>query len=470
MRAPGHPVIAHLSSLMRSTHPAETRRLRASTSAGTLARLLGPANRASVATPPAASTHVDHLFVNVRNALHERVAPWSDAERAAFLKLLLHNVLVSITLVRNRSAAYQIFVGANARGKPLSLSDVLKGKVIEAIDRGAEAGVAERYARRWSALRRRRRAGFDDLLSAAEFLRYLPSEAYQPGDLLLSEIEDVEEAGEAPEALSTNLRHWIDQDLEAYAQAFESLRAYHRTPLLQGADLALLRLSFLSWKEWVPVAMQIHISAAGDARWRSDRLQALQRASYILDLVQWDEAGRREKAAEAVRQLSEGRDPFYSERRPNGEMDYGALAVSGFFRKRARKALDGPLMVKEKRGPIVRLLETLHWTPPTPKSCTENADVEHILPQALKNGWEALYTAEQHEYWCNRLGNLCLIDKNTNLDLQAGPWPKKKTAYLKIGEQFRGAKAVAMSEQWRSQDIEARHHRMVAIIAAALDI
>lgn len=462
LRDPDHPLNGEIAALLLSDQEADRRRLHIPNIKRVFALLIGGS----------AVHRVPHGFVqerrllDVRDAFLDRIAPWSDAERAMFLQLLLERVVIIRTEVSNRSVAYQMFVGANARGKHLDIGDVLKGRMIEVIDRGAGAMIAERYAKKWTDLSAELRSHFARVLKASEFIRYRETASYQPGELLLQAIDDAEERDSDPTAVAEELRGWIDGPLSDHANSYQRLTQHYREPFSHGADIALRRLSFLGWDEWLPVAMEIDLHCLGNARRRAGLMHALQRSCYVLHLLSWDENGRRSCVAEAIIQLRSGDDPFRSRYRDG---TYGALAVSRGLRAAARQRLAGPLAAPELRGPLVRLLETLGWGwQSLPRSCTNDADVEHILPQAHRGDWADTFSKEDYEWGLHRLGNLVILDKGANRDLQTDAWPRKRAVYREHADEFKTAADAARYDEWTIDALRARHETVVSQVAESL--
>lgn len=455
------PELDALAKLLCSNEP--ERRLIAPTPGGAVRRLSSARTRSFFL--PRGSSLADHRIRDARDLLLAWIKPWEDAERRQFLGLLLSKVVLSAAIVENRSVAYQIFVGANARGMRLDLSDVLKGKIVELIDRAYPGAKGEQYARKWNRLRRELRRKFDDLLSDAELIRYKSQKPHHPGELLIAEIDD---AGEDVVQIADELAAWIDGDLTDFAAAFQRLRAHHQLNEATGADLALRQLSFLSWNEWRPIAIALDLWHRDDPDRRAVQLRRLQKACYLLELMGWSEQGRRAIALKALEQIEADRNPFFHRKGDPGEPDYAALRFSAKMRAKAMAQLDAPFVSATQRGAVVRWLETLMWESRVPRQCTDDADIEHILPQALKDGWERDFTDDEHEYWKHRLGNLCLLPRLLNFELQTSPWSVKRAAYLDLDNGFRLAAAAAAFEQWTPEAISARHRTILGKAVAAL--
>jgi len=435
-------------------------RLFAATPAGAISRIVGRnPNRFS---RPKNSSDADHRIHDVQYAFKERVESWGDDQRRQFLDLLCKCVLISVTISEHRPVAYQIFVTANARGKRLELSEVLKGKTAELIDRGRRRGGGEAYAAIWEGRRRQTGRHFDKLLADAELIRCRSVESHHPGQRLIEELESGDEASD-PSELAEDFATWIENDLARYVDAFKRIRQHYSLSECLGADITLRRLSFLPWSEWRAVAIMLDEKYERDTAIWAGKLQELERASFCLELADWREPGIREKMIKAIEELAAGQDPF---RRG------GALYFSPTSRIRAKASakLDKPLADHEQRGVIVRWLETLYWTNRLPLRCTDDTTVEHVLPQTLKDDWEHSFDEKDHEHWVHRLGNLCLLPKDLNEDLRTSRWSKKQSAYANLEGRHRSAADVGEFRTWTPADVAGRHERVVAMAREALDL
>ena len=88
--------------------------------------------------------------------------------------------------------------------------------------------------------------------------------------------------------------------------------------------------------------------------------------------------------------------------------------------------------------------------------------IEHVMPQTHNNKWDDV-NIEDHEIWCNRIGNLTLVPSiNLNQLLSDKPFNKKKkivNSYYEIAKQFQfyhPDKTVWENEKWTIEEIEER--------------
>jgi len=440
--------------------PDGDRRLYAPTPAGAIARIVGRhPNRFSRRKD---SSDADHRIHDVQHALKERVEDWQDDQRRQFLELLCQRVLISATLVEHRPIAYQIFVAANARGKGLEISEVLKGKAVDLIDRGRRRGGGESYAGLWEGRRRAAGKHFDKLLSDAELIRCKSVQPHHPGQRLIEELERGDEASD-PSAIAEDFASWIENDLARYIDVFKRIRRHYGLQECVGADITLRRLSFLPWGEWRAVAIMLDEKYGRDTTIWALKLQQLEQASFCLELADWRELGIREKMIEAIEELEAGQDPF----RRGGALHFSPASR---IRAKASSKLDKPLVAHEQRGAIVRWLETLYWPDRLPLRCTDDTTVEHVLPQTLKDDWGRTFDEKDHEHWVHRLGNLCLLPKDLNEDLRTSRWNKKQSAYLNLEGRHRSAADVVKSRTWTPADVARRHERVVTMAREALGL
>jgi hypothetical protein len=433
-------------------------RLRARTNAGSLATILGRERGERLVLRTAGSTDGDRRMREARAYFEEQVSSWTDARRRAFVEFLSSKVMLSVTEVTNRSLAYQIFVSANARGLRLEIGDILKGQFVECVSQRRPGNASETVAAQFREVQRRLRPKFDEFLHAVEILKCRPEDSSAPGELL------IEMFGEETDA--DTVIDWVSNELKELADIFLATRNHFWHAEVRGVDVPFRQLSFLEWKDWQPVALAMGLAARDDQRTWFRFVHGLQRASYIMELADWGQQKRQEVFNTAIEQLANGHDPFRY--RVGGA--YGALSFSRSLKEKVRRVLAGPLIDEERRGAITRWLETLQWGTSLPRSCTDDASVEHILPQSPQGSWLEAFSPEQHEYWIDRIGNLCIIPKKMNDEIGNSDWPIKLAAYESLGGRFKGAEDVAANGGWTVDTLKARTEKLARLAVRALRI
>jgi hypothetical protein len=92
--------------------------------------------------------------------------------------------------------------------------------------------------------------------------------------------------------------------------------------------------------------------------------------------------------------------------------------------------------------------------------------IEHVLPQALKDDyWTQRFTAEQHQQWLHKLGNITLLGGSKNFKAQYYSFPRKIEIYLKRNEKvsFDLTKEICGQAEWAVEQVEARQKRLMDI-------
>ena len=398
----------------------------------------------------------------------EELATWSNERRVSFLRFFADNVRLTVTEVDNPSLAYQMFVAANARGLSLAIGDILKGQLVEQVSQvGGTANQIQSTALKWRSAQLRLRRGFDDFLHALEVLRFRPgpNDRHAPGELLVEMFED--------EASAQSIESWVANEFSQLADIFERSRNHLGQQQARGADLHFRQLSFLGWKEWQPFYLALGLAnhRSTPAVWEK-QIFSLQRACYIIELLDWSARKRRKTFLAAIEQLEKKTNPFSVR---GGELGFGPK-----LRGIAARNLRGPLASDEKRGAVVRWIETLHWGVNLPKSCTDDASVEHIVPITAMGDWEKKFSDDERERLTHRLGNLCIIPKDVNDKIGHSQWPEKEREYEPLVGHFKGVELVldaaragvpaGQATAWSAGAIEALTEQLASKAERALQL
>lgn len=386
---------------------------------------------------------------------------WNSARRSAFLAFLQRDVHLTSIETSNHSVAYQMFVGANARGLSLNIGDVLKGLMADQVRAsGGTVGQIQHCVHIWKTGQQTLRLAFDDYLHALEIYKFrsLPPVVATPLDesaprLKVQRRRNIcHTTGEKLQAFLSGqtdpaeTRTWLNGEFTATVALFARLRSHETKPEASDLDRAHLQLSFLGWREWQSFYLALALQMPGGVQ--PDyltRMRQLVRACYLIELLGWSESKRRLKFLRAIEHLEQGRDPFTYDgptvlQRPG--RDDRSLAFTQEEIQLAGRGLRLPLTEINKRGTIVRWLETLHWGPSVPQACYVQANVEHILPIGAGDEWSGLFSDEEREAWTNRLGNLCIIPARLNSGLGRSGWDRKQADYATIAGQFKGVNLV----------------------------
>lgn len=95
--------------------------------------------------------------------------------------------------------------------------------------------------------------------------------------------------------------------------------------------------------------------------------------------------------------------------------------------------------------------------------------VEHILPQTMTDPyWTDRFTAEQHEQWLHKLGNLTLISGKKNSAAKNLGFDRKKDAYEQANKKpsFEITKEICTLPEWDMEALRQRHEKLKGEIMA----
>jgi hypothetical protein len=124
------------------------------------------------------------------------------------------------------------------------------------------------------------------------------------------------------------------------------------------------------------------------------------------------------------------------------------------------------------RASFLRWLESLHWTREALPAYVAAGTVEHVMPltpSADAKQWAIDFPDQEARLGlCNMLGNLILIDKETNHKAGSGDFIEKVQLYRDMEKPFAMSEEVAQLSKWRPQDIVARSERMKDFIVEQL--
>lgn len=406
---------------------------------------------------------------------------WPPARRAAFLAFIQRAVRLTVTTTDNHAVAYQMFVGANNRGLPLSVGDGLKGLMADRLRaNGGRVEDINDCARVWLSAQRELGGSFKDFVHAVEVLLFQPDDGdrwnrfrhHTTGDRMQRYFDEC--------ASSREIQQWVSGDFRTLAQIQARSRAHNEPTTLQGIDIAFRQLSFLGWTEWMPFYLALglqHPNLGGRAF--AQKLAGLRRSCYFIELLEWSEGKRRKKFMLAIDQMNAGRDPFQG-RDPDETRGHLYFDPRGTDAQKISRILRSPFPIRERRATVVRWLETLLWGGALPARSTDDASVEHVLPVNAQSAWRDLFTAQERHEHTHRLGNLCLIDKRANEEIGNKPWADKVVEYERWRGTFGGVQQVLRqsaetmrngeTRPWCVSAIEARTQNLATLAETALGI
>jgi hypothetical protein len=94
---------------------------------------------------------------------------------------------------------------------------------------------------------------------------------------------------------------------------------------------------------------------------------------------------------------------------------------------------------------------------------TGRSSVEHFYPQNPKNG--VLLDQKEHQKFCNRFGNLCLISSSKNSSLSNYDPIAKRNHYREVkGESLKLRFMMKKAESWGNETIQTQGEEMINLL------
>jgi hypothetical protein len=103
-----------------------------------------------------------------------------------------------------------------------------------------------------------------------------------------------------------------------------------------------------------------------------------------------------------------------------------------------------------------------------PNPNTGHINLEHVLPQTLKDGWLKTWKSDAARGYLKRLGNLALLNSKENSKTGNDEFSKKCVAYAKSSMVL--TREIAAYGEWTPESIEARQRKMAELAVKAWPI
>ncbi len=389
----------------------------------------------------------------------------SATELTAFAEFLMTRVRVVAIQIEDMRLARQAFVTSNQRGVALSAVDILKGVLMDIAGNDDRARQVKDVWDRISTT-----PDLENFMSAVDYIERReqqgPSHLVEFGDYL----------AEARPGFA--ILEWMER-LESLSHAWRLLKTAVYDPKQDPFDGDLWRLGLQNWNEWKPLALHfifVYQQAQLENNKRrmdvvENRFSDFHRRAMAISL-----AGLGAKARHAIiRRAIEQSEGLTGDGKSRNcmSLSYGALRLKPTQKDRALRQLSTGFDDYEARVSFLRWLESLHWTREALPDYVAGGTVEHVMPTSPSpdaKQWAIDFPDQDARLGlCNMLGNLILIDRETNNKAGSGDFSEKVKFYREMKQPFAMSEEVAQLNKWRPQDIVARSERMREFAIEQLD-
>lgn len=344
--------------------------------------------------------------------LHEKTSEMPEEKRLRLLSYIIKRSYLVVVATPDLESAYRIFSVLNARGLDLSFPDLLKSEIIGALPPEER----EKYTKIWEGEEDDLgRDAFQDLFSHIRMI-------HQKAKLRKSVISEFREIIKPQE----NPKLFIDEVLKPHSDSFEMIKKASYQSMKGAEEVnALFRwLNQIENSDWIPPSIQ-YLSRHGNS---PDKLKNffvdLERLAAGMMILQTDVYSRIERYGEVLKYI-EREDDLYCAESPLQLTEREAAGIT--------TALNGDvyLMSRGKQYILLRLDAAL--AEGVASYDYQVVTVEHILPQKPAEGsiwFEWFPDSSEREKYVHCIGNLALLSRRKNSQVQNWDFKKKKKKYF----------------------------------------
>ena len=347
-------------------------------------------------------------------------------------------------------SAYRIFGVLNSRGLDLSATDILKAEIIG----GIAPGFRDSYTKKWED--KEEDLGRDEFGDLFSHIRMVYRKAKSQGTLLKEFKEHVTPAQQP--------RAFIDEVLLPMAQAFDELKNadYASQKHAEQVNEHLSWLNRLEFKDWVPPALTFFVRHRNEPDVVLSFFRDLERLGYSMLIRKSGVNERIERFSALTTVIEKGQDLAAStsplQLAPHEQYDTYVALSGSLYETHSSRAL------------AVLLLRLDRLMSDGSASYQQNVvSVEHVMPQqpAPNSQWlNWVPSAQAHQHWVHRLGNLVLLSRSKNSAASNYEFEKKKTAYFTKGGvcSFALTTQVLQHSSWTEDVMHKRQDDMLKIL------
>lgn len=371
----------------------------------------------------------------------DKYTSYNGQDYATLVTYIVDNLYFTRITVNDEMNAFKVFETLNARGVQLSSSDLLKNYLFSIVDSGQHhISYIEDLERQWTKLTNNIRAE-----KLPEFIRYYWNtnhKSIRAKELFKTIRKEITEEKQVFELL---------QEMVSYSHIYMALRDSN-SDVWEDVEIkrlvGLLNLFNLKQPYSALMAAYRHLDMDVFKRVLRNIVNICFRYNVICDKNPNDQESpfnnlaidicRTNRANLAILQSIYINDDSFADAFSNCSMP-----DKGNNMQKVRYILG---QIEKYRGGVMDVTQD-----------RSSASIEHILPQDYYEKWDI--ENEVADRMVNRLGNMCLLESNTNRDLQNETYNNKKGRYLQ--SMYSTTKAIAEHfTDWNEESINKRQKKM----------
>lgn len=369
-----------------------------------------------------------------------------------FIVYLLQKVVLVVITTESFTSAFRLFNVINARGLPLTDSDLLKSENLRVIN----PEIRKEYTDIWE--NHEQDLGKEKLDQIIGFMRTMKLKSKAEESVYEEFSKKIFRA--EPEYLGVNFvnhltaikalydKYIVDGTLEGVS---EEDKIYYK-------NLINIMREFLPYDEWMAAVIKF-AEKFNDDKLVLDFVKVLEKR-LVIDWVNGNSFADRLNRVYEILEVIEEKDSL-EEIKEAPVFLYDLERTTAYF-ENALNDIDfyskGRMMIPKyifvRLDMEKRQNETLDYS--------DKIMIEHVLPRNAKEAyWKENFTAEQRRNWANRFGNLVIISgaKNTRANNKA--FAEKVEQYLSKKSDFAVTKEVLELSDWNMDSLKDRHEDLV---------
>ncbi|EGT3615840.1 DUF262 domain-containing protein [Clostridium perfringens] len=369
-----------------------------------------------------------------------------------FIVYLLQKVVLVVITTESFTSAFRLFNVINARGLPLTDSDLLKSENLRVID----PEIRKEYTDIWE--NHEQDLGKERLDQIIGFMRTMKLKN-KAEESVYEEFSKKIFRNE-PEYLGVNFvnhltaikalydKHIIDGTLEGVS---EEDKSYYK-------NLINIMREFLPYDEWMAAVIKF-AEKFNDDKLLLGFVKVLEKR-LVIDWVNGNSFADRLNRVYEILEVIEEKDSL-EEIKEAPVFLYDLERTTAYF----ENALNDIDFYSKGRMMIPKYIFVRLDMEKRPNEVLDYSDkimIEHVLPRNAKEAyWKENFTAEQRRNWANRFGNLVIITGAKNTRANNKPFAEKVEQYLSKKSDFIVTKEVLELEDWNMDSLKNRHEDLV---------
>lgn len=369
-----------------------------------------------------------------------------------FIVYLLQKVVLVVITTESFTSAFRLFNVINARGLPLTDSDLLKSENLRVMN----PEIRKEYTDIWES--HEQDLGKEKLDQIIGFMRTMK---------LKSKVEEsvYEEFSKKifrnePEYLGVNFvnhltavkalydKYIIDGNLEGVS---EEEKSYYK-------NLINIMREFLPYDDWMAAVIRF-AEKFNDDKLVLEFVKVLEKR-LVIDWVNGNSFADRLNRVYGILEAIEGKDSL-EEIKEAPVFLYDLERTTAYF----ENALNDIDFYSKGRMMIPKYIFVRLDMEKRPNEVLDYSDkimIEHVLPRNAKEAyWKDNFSADQRRNWANKFGNLVIITGAKNTRANNKPFAEKVEQYLSKKSDFAITKEVLELSDWNMDSLKDRHESLV---------